>query len=669
MSGSLTNARFFFDSDVHFWLFNKTNIDYNNSFSDNYSFSYDIIDQPFHCEVCSGDGHIETKLYIRNELGMFLESPDLAMKFSAKDEKAEITENSGQIGGDQEEQMMLFYKAAVVLGMQIEENGLVDSYSNMDIDEEGVIVSLSGEELSFERVYGKSRPAMACTTLFGGVQMMRPYQNEIMENWMDELLPLEEKIELAENGDREMMEQLANLYINGDDEVDIDPEKAVYWFTKLADLDDPNAQFNLGLHCAKGFGIERSFEKAAYWLECAAKNGDSDAPTLLEKIKKAVAAEKIVDTGDAQAQADLAEVYMFIGNSLEQAGPEEDYAIALDYAQKAAMQKNGDGLWIAALAYQHGRGVAENIDKAIQLYKLGASIGHAPSQHSLGCFYFRGDVLEYDPKKAMDLVEKSAVQGYKLAELAMAQVYASGDGVDVNFEKAMEWAEKAGINADADTQYEVAKIFTYFDDGKMLDTERAKYWYGQAAGKGHIAAQIMLEDPFIWENIELDMNEAEEYNLFTNTEFMPGASEQEFFDRAVEEIKKLNEISADMEGLEEVGIANNLVIAIALGVKDDNNISDQEARMIKYVIEKTIPDYLEYVQESVEAVEIEEALLRLQLFSIILPPTAISALANIVLCFAYVDGVFDERVSQELSNVLTSSMDIFEGTPEDYILT
>lgn len=63
-------------------------------------------------------------------------------------------------------------------------------------------------------------------------------------------------------------------YFNGDDEVEPDVEKAVYWFTKLAELDNSDAQFNLGLHYAEGCGIERDFEKAAYWFERAAENGD-----------------------------------------------------------------------------------------------------------------------------------------------------------------------------------------------------------------------------------------------------------------------------------------------------------------------------------------------------------------------------------------------------------
>ena len=54
-------------------------------------------------------------------------------------------------------------------------------------------------------------------------------------------------------------------------------------------------------------------------MEKAANNGDEDAPALIEKFSKAIIAEKTVHTGDAQAQAVLAEVYMFMGNSLDQA--------------------------------------------------------------------------------------------------------------------------------------------------------------------------------------------------------------------------------------------------------------------------------------------------------------------------------------------------------------
>ncbi len=418
----------------------------NLSFFVGPNFSFDIIEQPFHCVIASVEGAMEFKLYVRSEMGAFLENPDLGVRLykepQADGKQLKVTANTGRIG-DAGQILGIFLKVVEGISVFAEKKELVAELSNIDTESEGYLIKLDGEDLLFNKVSGKARPDMACTTLFGGVQMMRPYQNEIMDSWMGEMLPLEEKIELAEDGDEEMMEQLANLYLNGEDEVEADPEKAVYWFIKLAELDHSDAQFNLGLHCAKGFGIERDFAKAAYWLERAAENGDEDAPALIEKIQKAVAAEKIISTGDAQAQADLAATYMFLGNSLEQAGPADDYAKAFEYAQQSADQDNGDGIWALALCYEHGRGVAKNIDIAIELYERGAELGHAPSQHSYACYLFRGDYLEKNNKKAFDLCMKSALQGYGLAMADVGRCYQFGTGVMGNMKTAVEWYEKA----------------------------------------------------------------------------------------------------------------------------------------------------------------------------------------------------------------------------------
>ena len=289
---------------------------------------------------------------------------------------------------------------------------------------------------------GKERPDLMCTTLFGGPTMCRPYMEDFWERSMREEMSLEEKIEAAEDGDTDCMAELGQMYLNGE-EVDEDPEQAVYWFRKMAEAGESNGMFNLGLHCAKGFGIARDFAQAAYWMEQAAENGDEDAPALAEKFRKAAAAEPRIASGDAQAQADLAAVYMFVGNSLGQADPAEDYAIAFDLAKKAADQDNGDGIWTLALAYQHGRGVPANIDIAIELYERGAELGHAASQHSLACYYLTGDVLEKDSKKGFELCMKAAQQGYGLAMRDVGRCYQFGNGVMGNMRTAVEWYEKA----------------------------------------------------------------------------------------------------------------------------------------------------------------------------------------------------------------------------------
>lgn len=257
------------------------------------------------------------------------------------------------------------------------------------------------------------------------------------------LMDMDAKLQAAENGDTNMMCEVANAYLYGSDETEADLKKAVYWLERAADMEVSIAQYNLGLFYAKGYGVERNFEKATYWMEKAAENGDEDAPALAEKFKKAVVAEKIVSSGDAQAQADLADVYMCIGNSINLNGTEDDYAIAFDYAQKAAAQDNGDGIWSLALAYEHGRGVEQDVKKTVELYRRGAELGHAPSQHSLGCYYLRGDIVEQDEKHGFELVMQSAEQGYGLGLRTVGHCYQFGNGVEDDIDLAIEWYEKA----------------------------------------------------------------------------------------------------------------------------------------------------------------------------------------------------------------------------------
>ena len=322
---------------------------------------------------------------------------------------------------------------------------------------------------------------------------------------------LEEKIEDAEDGDEDTMQELAMLYLNGNDEVDPDPQKAVYWLTKLAELDNSDAQFNLGLHYAKGHGVARDFAKAAYWMECAAYNGDTDAPALIEKYQKAAAAAEKLPSSDPQAQADLARVLTELAGSLNQAGTEKDYEEAFELAQKSAQQGNGDGLYALALAYEHGRGVEQDVEQALEYYRKGVELGHAPCMHNYGCYFMRGEIVQQDKPQAIALCRKAAEQGYYLSEFFMAKVYETGDGVEEDLDEALVWGEKAAEHGTADIQYEVAKLYTYSgEDGKMINPERARYWYGKAAERGHQMAYQVLNFAPMWEEHDIDPDEADD---------------------------------------------------------------------------------------------------------------------------------------------------------------
>ena len=343
------------------------------------------------------------------------------------------------------ESMKIFYVACQKLSCLIQEKGLKSLYANLDPEKAGILLTEKNGKLHWKVVSGKERPNLTVQTLFGQITIGRPYMDDLLERSELDDLSLEDKIASAEEGNTTAMEQLAMLYLNGDEvqKVKPDPAKGVYWFTKLAETGDANAMFNLGLHYAKGHGVKRNFAKAAQWMEKAAKAGDDDAPTLIEEYRKLARALKRAEKGDAQAQADLAEGLMRLGGSVNLAGSDDDYAESVKWAKLAADQGNADAMWVLALAYRHGRGMNQNIDTALKYYKQGAELGNAACQYGLGCYYTKGDYLKKDNKKAFELFRKAAVQGHGLAMKELGRCYEYGNGCKGNMKTALEWYTKA----------------------------------------------------------------------------------------------------------------------------------------------------------------------------------------------------------------------------------
>ena len=80
-------------------------------------------------------------------------------------------------------------------------------------------------------------------------------------------------------------------------------EQAIYWFTKAAEQDYPQAQCSLGLFYAEGKGAEQNYEQAEYWWQKAAERGLLDAIENLEILKKWYT--KAAEQGDEKAKEAL----------------------------------------------------------------------------------------------------------------------------------------------------------------------------------------------------------------------------------------------------------------------------------------------------------------------------------------------------------------------------
>lgn len=387
------------------------------------------------------------------------------------------------------ENMAAFYIACRNLSLFAKEKGLEKLWGSSDPEQSGILLAAKGGSLTWKLVSGGDRPELTVERMFGGTIKMRPYMDDFWDRSQTEMMSLEDRIEKAESGDKFAIAKLAQAYLNGDDEVKQDAEKAAYWYRKEAELQDSEGAFNLGLLYAKGFGVERDFTQAAEWMEKAVAWGDQDGAGPAKQYRAMAENLKKAEAGDAGAMYALAGGYMALGGSLDQAGSGADYAESLKWAQKAVDAGNADGYWALALAYEHGRGVKTDDKKAVEYYKKGAELGSAACRHSYGCRLINGEGVKKDARAALKLFEQSADQGYGLACKALGHMYETGEGVEPDFDKELAYFEKAceAEPNNAELLRHVGYQYTNLmdDPEKWLHgVERAAYWLRKAAELG-----------------------------------------------------------------------------------------------------------------------------------------------------------------------------------------
>lgn len=401
-------------------------------------FTVEVIDAPFWLAYAADARQRSLHAYMRGEIHSLDEEVSIGMGSVIQDRvTGERTVEETRLNG-----LEILFDLCRRLHVYARQQNLLQMWNDTDPEEAGILLSGDGEKLDYSLVEGVQRPELLCQTLLGGTRMMRPYMEDFWARSMPEMISLEDRIEAAEAGDEHCIRALAEAYFNGDEEVDVDPEKCVYWYEKLAETGDSVAQFNMGLFCAKGFGRARDMSEALRWMERAAESGDEDAPEQIETYRLMRKAEPGVAAGDAQAQADMARGLMKLGG-VNLPDRENDYSECVELAEKSAAQNNGDGLWLMALAYEHGRGVRKNIKKAAEYYQRGADVGHAPCMSSLGSMCLNGIGVEKNVEKGIELTQKSAMLGDGIGMYNLGRCYQFGTGVEESLEKAVEWYEKS----------------------------------------------------------------------------------------------------------------------------------------------------------------------------------------------------------------------------------
>ena len=173
---------------------------------------------------------------------------------------------------------------------------------------------------------------------------------------------------------------------------------------------------------------------------------------------------------------------------------------AREVAELQKKAESGDAPAALALgrAYESGRGIHQDFQRAAYWYRNAAEWGNAPAQGSLGVLYWLGEGVDKDRKEAVQWYRKAARQGDANAMFNLGVAYYDGEGVNSDTTQAYVWfllAAEAGSvagqdaakrsqtehgrNAVCDAYESVAEMY---EKGIALphDLGRAEGWYRKA---------------------------------------------------------------------------------------------------------------------------------------------------------------------------------------------
>ncbi len=216
------------------------------------------------------------------------------------------------------------------------------------------------------------------------------------------------------------------------------------WKT-AADAGQAEAQFDLGVLYAQGFGVQRDLTEATKWYRKAANQGNAEAEFALGQMYSRGWGVPN-DTADAMRWFQMA-------NSVDSEGPPTGWAAVSGY------------------------GVEKDSKQAAKWYRMAADKGHAEAQFNLARLYAAGDGVKKDEEQAARWVSASATQGFAPAMTELGERYAEGRGVTQDDKRAYFWLTLAFLHGDKSVEKTRASEGAKLKPADMVEQDRmAQNW-------------------------------------------------------------------------------------------------------------------------------------------------------------------------------------------------
>jgi TPR repeat protein len=229
---------------------------------------------------------------------------------------------------------------------------------------------------------------------------------------------------------------LGSIYENGLGGQPKDLKKAVEYYTKAANANDPQALFRLG-----------------NFFESGLKNSDDEnaEAIVVQNAKSALDLYRLAaQNGSAEAFYNVG-VYYETGTVVD-----KDPTKAFTFHLRAANSGLPQAQHRLAGLYQNGSGVAQDVVAAMGWYQRAASRNFAASQVALGQMYEMGAGGTADANAAALQYSNAAEQGEPLAMLRLASLYERGLATNKNEPDLSRALAFADLAVDASNSQEIA---------------------------------------------------------------------------------------------------------------------------------------------------------------------------------------------------------------------
>ncbi len=267
---------------------------------------------------------------------------------------------------------------------------------------------------------------------------------------------------LAERDNPEAQFILASLYRDGRGGLPVDHAEAFKWTLKSAEHGHAVSQLNVGAAYMDGDGVKQDYRQARVWLTRSAEAGFS------------------------HAQYQLGRLYF------EGLGLAPDRVQAERWLVKALAQGHPGAMNLLAEIHTGPTGVPDDANLVFDLYRAAAEHKSQSATFQLGNILRAGYLGAPDYAQAMMWYQRAAAKGFAPADLAIGELYEQGRGVAADSQRALSHYERA---AGLGSYHAVKKLGEVYRDGRggPPDLVAAAMWFTIGGKMGGGASENALQ--------------------------------------------------------------------------------------------------------------------------------------------------------------------------------